>query len=314
MKRNLTHLEIQEQAKEVARLLIPYVPALCRKPRFYGVPRGGIPALYAVLDAYNQFPVVRVTMDFTPVIVEQPEDADFIIDDLIDSGQTAQRMSVRAQNAKFFALITKGVTPGFPAGEWLVFPWEESEEKSIEDAFTRILQFVGENPERGGLAETPARMAKAWQYWTSGYDQDPVSILKTFEDGAEVYDELVHVGHIPFYSQCEHHLAPFFGEVFFGYIPDKKIVGLSKMNRLVDCYARRLQVQERMTARVIDSFCDAVKPLGAGIVVRARHLCMESRGVCQQGTMTTTAAFRGVIKTDVAARAEFFSLTNAPRI
>ena len=187
-------------------------------------------------------------------------------------------------------------------------------EDSAKGAFRKLLQFVGEDPNRGGLLETPARMVKAWRFWTKGYAEDPIAVLKTFEDGGEVYDELVHVGHIPFYSQCEHHLAPFFGEVFFGYIPDKKIVGLSKMNRLVDVFARRLQVQERLTSQIIDTFCGHLSPKGAGIVVRARHMCMESRGVCQQGCMTTTAAFRGAIKEQPAARAEFFSLTNAPRV
>lgn len=314
MKRHVTHQEIATRAGEVARRLLPYAHQLMRRPRFFGVPRGGIPALYAVLDAYNQTLLVRVTRELTPLIVDQAENADFIIDDLIDSGETAARMSTLAPTARFFALITKGKTEGYPLGEWLVFPWEESEEKSIDDAFTRIFQFIGENPERGGLVETPARMAKAWQHWTKGYKEDPIAILKTFEDGAEVYDELVHVGYIPFYSQCEHHLAPIFGEAFFGYIPNKRIVGLSKMSRLIDCFARRLQVQERLTAQVIDAFCNHVEPLGAGIVVRARHLCMESRGVCQQGVITTTSAFRGVIKKDPAARAEFFSITNAPKL
>jgi GTP cyclohydrolase I len=181
-------------------------------------------------------------------------------------------------------------------------------------AFRSLLIGIGEDPKRGGLVETPARMVNAWKHWTRGYKEDPIAILKAFEDGGEHYDELVHVGHIPFYSQCEHHLAPFFGEVFFGYIPDKRIVGLSKMNRLVDAFARRLQVQERMTSQILSTFCDVIKPLGAGIVVRARHMCMESRGVCHQGCMTTTSAFNGVIKDQPAARAEFFSLTNAPKI
>ncbi len=182
-----------------------------------------------------------------------------------------------------------------------------------ESVFMSLLKLIGENPRRDGLLETPKRMVKAWKFWTSGYSKDPVSILKTFEDGGENYDELVHVRNIPFYSQCEHHLAPFFGTVAFGYIPSKRIVGLSKMNRLVDIFARRLQVQERLTMQVIDTFCEHLQPIGAGIVVRARHLCMESRGVCQQGCETTTSAFRGVIKDQVAARAEFFSLTNAPK-
>lgn len=269
--------------------------------------------MYLVATCYYALPEVKYNGALRLVMTGDYEIADIIIDDLVDSGKTRHDYKMET-GAPFFALIEKGKTPGYPLGEWLVFPWEETQEKSIEDSFVRLLQFIGEDPTRGGLQETPTRMAKAWEYWTSGYAKDPVEILKTFEDGGENYDELVHVGHIPFYSQCEHHLAPFFGEVFFGYIPNGRIVGLSKMNRLVDVFARRLQVQERLTAQILETFCNHLEPLGAGIVVRARHLCMESRGVCHQGCVTTTSAFNGVIKEQVAARAEFFSITNAPKL
>lgn len=164
------------------------------------------------------------------------------------------------------------------------------------------------NDLRPGLLETPMRVAKAWEFWTSGYGVDPAEVLKTFEDGAEGVDEMVLVKDIPFYSHCEHHMAPIFGTATIAYLPDGKIVGLSKLSRLLDVFARRLQVQERMTCQVADALMEHLKPKGAAVVVKARHLCMESRGVCQQGHHTVTSALRGVFKSEPEARAEFLQL------
>lgn len=305
-KRFITHAELEAAASCVASSMITEKPR--HNFKIHPVPRGGIPAAYLVMAQL-------ISAGRTATFVIDPAYADYILDDLVDSGATQERYKSLAPNVPFKALITKSDSPPpathphYKRGEWLVFPWEASEEKSIDDAFTRLIQFIGEDPTRGGLLETPARMAKAWKFWTSGYGVDPKAVLKTFEDGGEVYDEMVHVRNIPFYSQCEHHLAPFFGHVTFAYIPQKKIVGLSKMNRLVDIFARRLQVQERMTGQIINSFCDHLAPLGAGILVRARHMCVESRGVCQAGVETTTSAFRGVLKSDAKARTEFLELT-----
>ena len=170
-----------------------------------------------------------------------------------------------------------------------------------------LTHVIGENPLRGGLLETPARVAKAWKHWTSGYNKDPAELLKVFEDGAEGVNEMVVVRDIPIYSHCEHHLAPIFGTATIGYLPDGKIVGLSKLNRLADMYARRLQVQERMTNQIADALMQHLGPHGCGVVVNARHMCMESRGVCQSSS-TTTSALRGVFKDDPTVRAEFLSL------
>lgn len=171
-----------------------------------------------------------------------------------------------------------------------------------------LLNVIGEDPERGGLVETPARVVKAWQAWTSGYGKDPRDVLKVFEDGAENYDEMVVVRDIPFYSHCEHHLAPFFGTACIAYIPDGYVVGLSKLSRVLDIYARRLQVQERLTNQVADAINDHLAPKGVGVVIKARHLCMESRGICQQGHHTVTSALRGAVKDQPETRAEFLSL------
>lgn len=172
----------------------------------------------------------------------------------------------------------------------------------------QLLNAVDPNPERGGLVETPDRVAKAWKFWTSGYEMNAADVLKVFEDGAEKYDEMVMVKDIPVYSHCEHHLAPIFGTATVAYIPNGNIVGLSKLSRLVDLHARRLQVQERLTNDVAEDLWSHLKPLGVGVMIRARHMCMESRGLCQQGHHTVTVALRGVFKEQPAARAEFMSL------
>jgi GTP cyclohydrolase I len=179
----------------------------------------------------------------------------------------------------------------------------------MRDAFKSVLECIqGEDAEREGLLETPDRVARAWEFWTSGYNQDPVPLLKTFVDGADGVDEMVVVKDLPFYSHCEHHLAPFFGTATIGYLPQKRIVGLSKLGRLLQVYSRRLQVQERMTCQIADAINTSLNPLGCGVIMRARHLCMESRGICQQGHYTVTSALRGVFKTEDAARSEFLSM------
>jgi GTP cyclohydrolase I len=177
-----------------------------------------------------------------------------------------------------------------------------------EKDWRRLLRHVGENPDRQGLQDTPQRVDKAWQHWTSGYSQDPAEILKVFEDGAEQYNELIVVRGIPVYSHCEHHLAPFFGWATVGYTPNGKIVGLSKLTRLVDCFAKRLQVQERLTMQIADSFMTLVQPLAVGVVIRCRHMCMESRGIRSPGQETLTSALLGELQTNLALRTEFLAL------
>ena len=182
-----------------------------------------------------------------------------------------------------------------------------------DEAIVRnLLKMIGENPQREGLDETPARVVKAWKHWCGGYAMNPADILKVFEDGAKSYDEMVSVCDIPIYSKCEHHLADIFGTVTIAYIPNGKIVGLSKLSRLADCFARRLQVQERMTVQIADSLMEHLQPKGVGVVMRARHMCMESRGVMQQGHYTMTSALRGVM-VEGAPRAEFLQLAMGNR-
>lgn len=182
-----------------------------------------------------------------------------------------------------------------------------------EDAVRWMLHYIGENIHRPGLLETPARVVKAWSEWFDGYKQDPAAVLKTFEDGAELCgDELVVVEAIDVYSHCEHHLAPFFGKAWVAYIPDKRVVGLSKLARLVDIFAHRLQVQERLTNQVADALEDNLHPKGVGVYMRCTHFCMCSRGVNKQGSTTSTSALRGAIRDEASARAEFMGIVLRP--
>lgn len=178
-------------------------------------------------------------------------------------------------------------------------------EEVIHDLLTEVIET---DAHREGLAETPARVVKAWKHWTSGYDVNIAKLLKCFEDGGEKYDQMVLVKDIPIYSKCEHHLADIFGTATIAYIPNGKIVGLSKLSRLADAFARRLQVQERLTDQIADALVEHLSPLGVGVMVRARHMCMESRGICQQGHHTITTALRGVIRDEPQTRSEFLLL------
>jgi len=265
-----------------------------RAVKVYAVPRGGIPAAYAIAAE------TELTFTFTA----NPQEADIIIDDLIDSGTTSDRPEFAGK--PFYVLVDKRAWEH--GDDWIIWPWEGDSVGSIEDNVRRLLQYAGDDPTREGLHETPARVSKAWKFWCSGYGADIGAILKTFEDGAEGCDEMVVVKDIPFYSHCEHHLAAIFGTATIAYLPNGKIVGLSKLNRLLDAFARRLQVQERMTAQVADALMQHLSPLGCGIVVKARHMCMESRGVCQQGHHTVTSALRGLFKEDSSVRSEFLAL------
>lgn len=185
------------------------------------------------------------------------------------------------------------------------------QKKLRQNVYENLCLLVGRSEaSRPGLAETPRRVAEAMRFWTKGYHQNPTQIFKTFEDGAENYDELVFQGSIPFWSLCEHHLAPFFGVAHIGYIPNGRIVGLSKLSRILDVFARRLQCQERLTSQVGACLYDNLKARAVGVVLRARHSCIESRGVEKSGSMTYSSALFGTFKSDQAARSEFLKFVD----
>jgi len=177
----------------------------------------------------------------------------------------------------------------------------------MQDLIRNLLVRIGEDPEREGLKRTPERVAGMYEFLTSGYRTSLDSIV----NGAifnEDYDEMVCVADIQFYSLCEHHLLPFFGKVHVGYIPEGRVIGLSKIPRIVDMFSRRLQLQERLTQEIARCIADVIQPRGVGVVVEAAHLCMQMRGVQKQDSLALTSAMRGVFKENARTRAEFMSL------
>jgi len=177
----------------------------------------------------------------------------------------------------------------------------------LEEVVKNILTLIGEDPKREGLLSTPRRVAKSWEFLTSGYTQDAKKILNKAVF-TEKYDEMVIVKDIDFFSMCEHHLLPFYGKVHVAYIPNGKILGLSKIPRLVDVFSRRLQVQERMTQQIAETLFEALEPDGVAVVIEARHLCMMMRGVEKQNSVATTSAMLGSFRDDERTRNEFLKL------
>ena len=187
--------------------------------------------------------------------------------------------------------------------------FEEYDPVKLEELsfhYKEILRLLGENPEREGLLRTPIRVAKAIQFLTQGYNIDPVEVLNSAKF-REDYREMVIVKDIEIYSMCEHHMIPFIGKAHVAYIPDKYITGLSKIARVVEIYARRLQVQERLTTQIKDAINETLKPLGVAVVIEAQHLCMSMRGIQKQNSVTTTSDFVGAFERD-KTRAEFLHL------
>jgi len=250
----------------------------------YGIPRGG-----------------AVVAGMTGRAVDSPEQADFFVDDIIDSGTTKERYA-KSFGKPFYALFDKTVEQGLG---WVVFPWEGSSEGDAEDIVRRQLQYIGENASREGLAETPSRVVRSWREIYRGYNEDPGQHLKYFKDGCP--SEMVILRRFEFYSTCEHHLQPFFGTISIGYVPNQAMLGVSKLARIADCFARRLQIQERMTSQIAEFLERNLRPKGVMVVARARHLCIMARGVGKQNGLMVTSAIRGVFS-EPEVRAEFLKL------
>jgi GTP cyclohydrolase I len=186
-------------------------------------------------------------------------------------------------------------------------------QKQAEDAVRTLIRFAGDDPTREGLTQTPARVLRSYQELFSGYAGDPKKILsRTFKE-VEGYDEMIVLRDIEFYSHCEHHMVPFTGRVHIAYIPGTKVVGLSKLARLVDIYARRLQIQEKFTAQIANALNDTLKPKGVAVVVEATHLCMTMRGARKHGAVMQTSHVLGIFRSDPRTRQEFFSLLKVPQ-
>ncbi len=255
---------------------------LPKDTKYYGVPRGG-----------------QIVAGMTGNAVDNIDEADVIIDDLIDSGSTRDKYSKYGKT--FIALIDKRIEL---QDEWLVFPWEIKEddsEETVEDNVKRLLQYFGEDVNREGLKETPKRFVKFFTEFLN----PPKWNCTTFE--GEGYDEMIVQTNIPFHSLCEHHIAPFFGTGTIAYIPNKRIVGLSKLARTLETYSRRLQNQERITIQVAEFLWKELEPRGVAVQITAKHMCMEMRGVKKHNTHTTTTKLLGVFKEDSSARNEFLN-------
>ena len=261
--------------------------------RLYGVPRGGA---YAALMVRR-----RMEVDFGVECVRMlhtPKGADFIIDDIIESGKTRDKFP----GVPFGALIDKKAEG---IDYWVQFPWELNE-AGPEDAVTRILEYIGEDPSREGLVETPKRVVKSYSELFAGYRQNPEDFMKVFSDGA--CDEMVLLRDIEFQSCCEHHMLPFIGVAHVAYVPNGKVIGVSKLARLVDLYAKRLQIQERLCQQVTTALDEHLTPLGSACVIEAKHLCMTCRGVGKQNSVMTTSSLTGVFKESQSTRNEFLSM------
>jgi GTP cyclohydrolase I len=181
----------------------------------------------------------------------------------------------------------------------------------VEDAIRTILTWIGEDPSREGLSETPARVARAYKSYFAGYEQNPEDFLrKTFEETAG-YDEMVLLRNIPFQSHCEHHMAPIIGRAWVGYVPRSRVVGISTLARVVEAYASRLQIQERMTAEIANIIDEVLQPQGVAVVIKAAHHCISSRGVKKHGVDLTTSRMLGCFRTDPMSRQEFLAMVNS---
>ncbi len=188
---------------------------------------------------------------------------------------------------------------------------KNNEQEAFESAVRTMMKSVGEDPEREGLLKTPERVFKAYEFMYGGYKEDPTEILRSAIFTSS-NDEMVLIKDIEVYSTCEHHLLPIIGRAHVAYIPDGKVVGLSKIPRVVDVFSRRMQIQEQLTEQIAEAIMGALEPKGVAVVIQARHMCMEMRGVEKINSTTTSSALRGLFKKDEKTRAEFFNLINAP--
>ena len=300
-KYDLTWQHIRDMALSVAiRLIRQHGTKPCK---LYGVPRGGMYAALAVCDMMNS------RFNGEAYVVDEVRGCHYVIDDIIDSGDTRLRYGREygIPMESFHALIDK--TAGLPEGadyldKWVVFPWERGKDEGPEDNIKRIIQYIGDDPERPGNVDTPPRVTTSSAELFSGYNQRPEEVLKTFD---EPCDEMVLLKDIEFYSTCEHHMLPFVGRAHVAYLPSDRVVGISKLARLVEVYSRRLQIQERIGIQVTTALMDILKPRGAACILQAKHFCMCCRGVNKQGSKMVTSSLQGAFR-EPAVRAELFSL------
>jgi len=289
---------------ELIRVLVSQI-SRAQYTGIYGVPRGGIYVAIALSRSFG-----------TPVIEKDHiTDLTLIVDDLIDSGATRRKFpnnDFACLYRKTQGVINKGnkgknyIALGV-SNDWIEFFWErEAKEQPAEDAVIRLIEMVGEDPNREGLQETPKRVMKSYETLFSGYKQTPEDIIKTFDgDG---YDQIVLLKDIEMYSMCEHHLLPFVGKAHVAYIPGDRLVGISKLARLVEIYSRRMQIQERIGEQVTSALMKYLNPIGAACIIEATHLCMRMRGVQKQNSTMVTSSLKGVFLDELSPRNELMRL------
>jgi GTP cyclohydrolase I len=257
----------------------------------YGVPKGGMIACSFLKEASTTHIVSEATL---------------ILDDLVDSGATKAKYKEMCPKIPFVGLFDKvkeGIT------DWLIFPWESDHpmgEDNVQQNIIRMIQYIGEDVNREGLLDTPNRIVRSWDELFSGYKKKPGELMTIF--AKDTYDEMVLCKDIELYSTCEHHWLPFFGKAHVAYIPDKHVIGISKLARLVDVYSRRLQIQERIGEQVAQALMEYLQPKGAACIIEATHMCMKSRGVNKQNSTMVTSSLKGVFLTKPAARQELLQL------
>jgi len=269
----------------------------------YGIPRGGIP-LAVALGVSLDLPLIELK-NFT----KYKRSEILIVDDLIDSGKTIKAfdgypvavLGIKDHAAKFFPDLQFAACY-FP-NEWIHFWWEPKAENDIESSVVRLIEYIGDDITREGLVETPKRVIKSFDRIYGGYEMDPEKIMKTFSE--DDCDEMVVLKDITMHSTCEHHMLPFNGVAHIAYIPNGRVIGVSKLARLLEIYSRRLQIQERIGEQVTNALMKYLKPKGAACVIEARHSCMTARGVEQQTSTMVTSSIKGVFKEKQKVRAEF---------
>ena len=274
----------------------------------YGVPRGGIPI--AVAFSY--------TTGLPLMTAEGITEKTLILDDIIDSGTTRNRYPDNLFIALHRTVKSKVENDELTswlhfADNWVVYPWETDRNETVEENVVRILQYIGEDPTREGLLETPHRVVRAYDEICAGYKQKPEDVIKTFSNSDNGnYEEIVLCKNVEIFSLCEHHMLPFTGKAHIAYIPNKLIIGLSKLARIVDMFAKRLQTQERLCGQVTETLMRHLDPHGAACIIQCEHLCMRMRGVGKQNSTMVTSSLEGIFIEDSdrgrAARAELMNL------
>jgi GTP cyclohydrolase I len=264
----------------------------------YGIPKGGMIAAGFLKHA-------EITGD--------PSRANVFLDDVKDSGWTESFYKKQFPGVPFVVLIDKTIQN---KNDWIVFPWEADHPhgvETIEQNIVRQLQYIGEDPERSGIVDTPKRIVKSWNEIFAGYKQKPEDIFTIFNDEKKQFGGMVYLRDIEFHSMCEHHWLPFYGKATIAYIPDGPVIGVSKLARLLDIYSRRLQIQERIAEQVTDSIMKNLKPLGAACMIEARHMCIACRGVRKQHSVMGYNSLKGVFLEDshmgIAARNELMLIS-----